>query len=659
LVGRRAFIGAVGGAAAVALVSGSSADARRADARRAAARRFAADPRPGGQVRDVGPTGTPTSGYVADGTAGLTAAFPLAAVELLASRFRANQSRNTDYLLFLDPDRMLHTFRLNVGLPSSAEPCGGWEAPDSLIRGHCTGHLMSGLALTYANTGNPALADKGRYIVSQLARFQARAGTAGFHPGYLSAFPESYFDRLEAGLSVWAPYYMIHKFLAGLIDQHELVGNTQALEVAARLGDWVGWRTGRLSYAHMQQILQIEHGGIAESLANLFRLTGDASYLATAERFYHARVFDPLAQDQDQLLGLHANTNIPKMVSCVRIWEETGNQRYHDIAANFWRIVTEHHSYIIGGTSNFEHWQAPDVVAGQLSNRTCENCCSYNMLKLTRLLHFHQPQRIDLLDHYERALFNQMLGEQDPDSAHGFNIYYTGLSPGAFKQQPSFMGSDPNVYSTDYHNFSCDHGTGMETQAKFADTIYSRDARGLFVNLFIPSVVTWGDGSMTIRQTTGFPDEPRTRLTVASGEATMAIRVRVPSWVVGRARAWLNGVPLDKPGTPGSWLVVERNWRPGDCLLVSLPMRLTLNPTPDKPAVAAVTYGPVVLSGAYGKRTAAAMPQIDTGSLAMTSADPLTFEATARDQRAARNQPVTLIPIARMHHQHYNVYWLT
>ncbi len=665
-VSRRTFIGALGGTAAAALVAGTVADRRRA---------AAASPWPNEHVPAVVPVSAPTSGYIPDGTAGLKAAFPLASVDLLASRFHANQSRNTDYLLFVDPDRLLHTFRLNVGLPSSAKPCGGWEAPDSLVRGHTTGHLMSGLALTYASTGDPAPADKGRYIVSQLARFQARAGSAGFHPGYLSAFPESFFDRLEAGQSVWAPYYMIHKIMAGLIDQHELVGNRQALEVAARLGDWVGWRTSRLPYGHMQVILQEEHGGIAESLANLFRLTGNARYLATAERFYHALVFDPLALNQDRLAGLHANTNIPKMISCLRVWEETGDQRYYDIATNFWRIVTDHHSYVIGGTSNYEHWHAPDVVAGQLSNRTCENCCSYNMLKLTRMLHFHQPQRIDLLDHYERALFNQMLGEQDPDSPHGFNIYYTGLSPGAFKQQPSFMGTNPNVYSTDYSNFSCDHATGMETQAKFADTIYSRDAKGIFVNLFIPSVVTWGDGAMTIRQTTRFPDEPRTRITVAAGQATVALRVRIPSWVAGRAQAWLNGTRLEKPSPPGSWLVIERDWETGDSLEVSLPMRISLNPTPDNPAVQAVTYGPVVLSGAYGDRAATAMPRLDTESLALTSRDPLTFgattsSATTTHRRTTRGRtirggtttvhdPVTLLPISRMQHQYYNVYWIT
>jgi DUF1680 family protein len=641
-VTRRAFLVAASGAAGATLLSSSMAEHQQATAGGWTS----------GHVQDVAP-GPRSSGYIPDGAAGLGAAFPLAAVQLLDSPFRANQSRNTDYLLFVDPERLLHTFRLNVGLPSSAQPCGGWEAPGSMVRGHSTGHLLSGLALTYANTGNRAAAERGRYIVGQLARCQARSRWAGFHEGYLSAFPESFFDDLEAGRPVWSPYYMIHKMIAGLIDQHELAGHRQALDMAARLGDWVRWRISRLSYAHMQRIMKIEHGGIAESLVNLFRLTGDARYLATAERFYHARVFDPLARAQDELSGLHANTTIPKMISCIRIWEETGNHRYHDIGTNFWRIVTQHHSYVIGGTSNYEHWQAPDVVAGQLSNRTCENCCSYNMLKLTRLLHFHQPERIDLLDYYERALFNQMLGEQDPRSAHGFNIYYTGLSPGAFKQQPPFMGANPNVYSTDYGNFSCDHASGMETQAKFADTIYSRDAKGLFVNLFIPSQVIWGDGSMTLRQTTRFPDEPGTHIAVVSGKATLAVRVRIPSWVAGRAQARLNGALLDSPARPGSWLVIERKWQAGDTLDVSLPMRLSLSPTPDDPAVQAVTYGPVVLSGGYGHRAAMPMPRLNTKSLALTSERPLMARA------AANNHAVTLIPIARMQHQHYNVYWRT
>jgi DUF1680 family protein len=628
-VSRRAALAALGGAAAGAALSGVLPDRLRAA------------------------SGGWSSGYVPDGTAGLARALPLRSVRLLDSPVRANQARNTAYLMFVDPDRLLRSFRRNVGLPSAAEPCGGWESPWSLVRGHCTGHLMSGLALTYANTGDQAAADKGSYLVDELARCQARAGVTGFHEGYLSAFPESFFGRLEAGLKVWSPYYMIHKIMAGLIDQHELAGNARALDLAARLGDWVGWRTARLSYPHMQRILTIEHGGIAESLANLYRLTWDRSYLRTAARFYQASVFDPLARGQDNLPGRHANTTIPKIIACLRMWEETGDERYHDIAANFWRIVTGQHCYVIGGTSNWEHWHEPGVIAGQLSNRTCENCCSYNMLKLTRLLHFHQPHRVDLLDYYERVLFNQMLGEQDPRSAHGFNIYYTGLSPAAFKRQPPFMGTDPNVYSTNYRNFSCDDGTGMETQAKFADTIYSRDPHGLFVNLFIPSEVTWGQDRMILRQSTGFPDEPATHLRVIAGAARIALRVRIPAWAARPARAWLNGTELAQRTAPGSWLVIRRHWGAGDSLDVSLPMTLALDAAPDNRAVQAVTYGPVVLSGGYGAQADMPMPVLNTGSLTLAARKPLMFQAST----SAGTIP--LIPIARMHHEHYNVYWLT
>ncbi len=644
-VSRRNLLAAAGAVAAGSLLGGELVTGARG------AGLAGVSVRPGATAPGLGPA----SGYVPDGTAGVASAFPLAAVKLLEGPMRANQSRNTNYLLFVDSDRLLRSFRLNYGLPSASRPCGGWEAPGSAVRGHSTGHLMSGLALTWASTGNQAAADKGDYLVGQLARCQARARRAGFHRGYLSAFPERIFGRLEAGLAVWSPYYMIHKIMAGLIDQHQLAGSALALEVAAGLADWVDWRTGRLSYAHMQQVLATEYGGLPESLVNLYSITGEDRYLRTAQRFYHAAVLDQLALGEDQLAGLQANTTVPKMISCVRVWEETGDRRYHDIAANFWRILTRHHTYVTGGSSNFEHWHPPGAIAAQLSNRTCENCVSYNMLKLTRLLHFHQPHRTDLLDHYERTLFNQMLGEQDPASPHGFNCYYTGLSPGAFKQQPLnyFPRGDPDVYSTDYGDFTCDHATGMETQAKYADTIYSRDPAGLYVNLFIPSEVTWAEEGITVRQVTGFPDEPGTRIEVASGTAAMTLRVRIPAWAAGPARATLNRRELPGPAAPGSWLAITRRWRAGDRLHVTLPMRLELNPAPDQPAVQAVTHGPVVLSGGYGTKAPTAMPRLDTGSLAMTQAWPMTFGARADAS------PVPLIPIARMHHQHYNVYWRT
>jgi uncharacterized protein len=589
-------------------------------------------------------------GYAPDGTAGRTTALPLRDVELLDSPFLGNQGRNTAYLLFLDPDRMLRPFRLNYGLPSPAQPCGGWEQPNSEVRGHTTGHLMSALALTYANTGNDAALARGRYLVSQLAALQARARQAGFHPGYLSAFPEVFFDWLEAGRPVWSPYYMIHKYLAGLIDQYQLAGDEQALDVAAKLGDWVDWRTARLSYAQMQMVLQNEFGGLPEALANLYTITGRERYLAAAQRFDQAQVLDPLAAGVDQLAGLQANVTTPKIIACVRLWEETGDTRYRDIAQNFWDMVTGHHVYVIGGAGNYEHFQQPDVVAGQLSNFTCENCVSYNMLKLTRLLHFHQLTRTDLIDYYERTLFNQMLGEQDPTSPHGFNCYYTGLCAGAFKCQPLnyFPGGNPDIYATDYDTFTCDTATGLETQAKFADTIYTRDADGLYVNLFIPSRVR--AAGLVLQQETGFPDDPLISLSVVSGAAAMTLRVRVPAWVDGPPVVMLNGA-LIPAASAGGWIAIRRPWRAGDVLQVTLPMRLAFEPTPDHPTVQAVTYGPVVLSGVYPANPGALTPALDVSSVQQTATQPMTFGAVSG------SKPVTLIPVSRVAHKYYSVYW--
>lgn len=580
--------------------------------------------------------------------------FPLKDVRLLDSPFRANQARNSAYLRDVAEDRLLHTFRLNVGLPSDAEPCGGWESPDTEVRGHSTGHLLSGLALTWANTREEALRAKGARIVSVLATCQERADDAGFGAGYLAAFPESFFDRLEAGQEVWVPYYTLHKIIAGLLDQYRHCGNRQALTVARRLGGWIDRRTGRLSATQMQQVLEVEFGGLNESLADLGALTGEAHWLQVAERFTHHKVIDPLVHGRDELTGLHANTQIPKLVGSQRLFEEGRGEQHHAAAEHFWQIVTEDRSYVIGGNSNAEHFARPREIATQLGPTTCENCNSYNMLKLTRLLHHHDPDRTELLDFYERTLFNQMLGEQDPESEHGANIYYTGLNGGAWKSQPDGWG-DLDVYSTDYTNFSCDHGTGMESQAKFADTLYSRSSDGgtLYVNLFVPSEVTWSARGITWRQTTGFPDEGRTTLTVVSGGSRHRLKLRIPGWAKGATVRVGTGKANEAP--EAGWYTVEREWRKGDTVVLDLPMRLTTEPTPDDPQTRAVLYGPVVLAGQYGPRSSGSrpLPRLDVSSLRREGGRELRFRATTG------GEDVELLPVARTHHVRYCVYWTT
>ncbi|GII27754.1 glycoside hydrolase family 127 protein [Planotetraspora mira] len=556
--------------------------------------------------------------------------FPLSQVTLLDGPFRSNMGRTASYLSFVDADRLLHTFRLNAGLASSATPCGGWESPTTELRGHSTGHLLTALAQSYANTGTAAHKTKGDYLVAELAKCQKANG-------YLSAFPESFFDRLESGQSVWAPYYTIHKIMAGLLDQYLLAGNAQALTVVQRMAAWVNTRTARLTTAQMQASLQTEFGGMPEVLANLYQATGDAAVLTTAQRFDHAVILNPLANRQDQLAGKHANTQIPKIIGAIREYHATGTQRYRDIATYFWDIVLARHSYVIGGNSNGEYFQQPDAIASQLSDTTCEVCNTYNMLKLGRQLFFTDPTRADYLDYYEKALFNQVLGQQDPQSAHGFVTYYTPLRAGGHK-----------TYSNDYNDFTCDHGSGMESNTKYADTIYFFSGETLYVNLFIASQLNWAARGISVRQDTTFPEQASTRLTITAGGGHIALKIRIPSWASG-AQVRVNGA-VQAGATPGSYLTIDRTWATGDTVDVTLPMAITLERTPDNAQVQAVKYGGIVLAGQYGSATLSALPTLDPATIAPTST-PLQFTARANGAN------VTLAPFYKTHHQNYAVYW--
>ncbi|HEV2783720.1 MAG TPA: beta-L-arabinofuranosidase domain-containing protein [Actinophytocola sp.] len=566
--------------------------------------------------------------------------FPLTQVSLLDSPFRANMNRILAYLSFLDPDRMLHTFRVNVGLPSSAQPVGGWDAPTVELRGHTMGHFLSALAMAYANTGTAAYKTKGDYLVSVLAQCQARAGAAGFNTGYLSAYPESFIDRVEARQAVWAPYYTLHKIMAGLLDMHLLTGNAQALDVLVRKAAWVKLRTDRLSTTQIQNMLDTEFGGMNEVLTNLYAVTENPDHLTVARRFDHAEIFDPLAGNQDRLNGYHANTQIPKIIGAIREYHQTGDTRYRTIAENFWSIVTQHHSYVIGGNSNGEYFRPPDQIASQLSDNTCESCNSYNMLKLTRQLFFTNPSRVDYLDFYERALYNHILAGQNPNAPRHQHTYYVPMRAGAIK-----------TYSNDYNNFTCCHGTGMESHTKFADSIYFFAGETLYVNLFIPSVLNWSQRGITVRQDTTFPDQPSTRLTI-TGAGHIALKIRVPSWSQG-TQVRVNGVVQNVAVAPNTFLTLDRNWASGDVVDVSVTPALNFESTPDNSAMRAVRYGGIVLAGEYGSNNLATMPSLDTASLRPDPAVPLRFTGTAS------TGTVSLIPFFRMHGQRYTVYWMT
>ncbi|MEU4688977.1 beta-L-arabinofuranosidase domain-containing protein [Actinoplanes sp. NPDC023714] len=552
--------------------------------------------------------------------------FPLSAVRLGSGPFADNAGRTQSYLRFLDPDRLLHMFRVTAGLPSPATPCGGWESPSTELRGHSIGHVLTALSQAYASTGDPSYKSKSDHLVAQLALCQRPNG-------FLSAYPESFIDRVETGQQVWAPYYTLHKIVAGLLDAHVLTGNAQALTVLARKAAWVRARNGRLTYAQRQAMLRVEFGGIGETLFNLYQLTEDPAHLTTAQYFDHAQVLDPLANGVDALAGFHANTQIPKALAAIRGFHATGTTRYRDIARNFWDFVVGRHTYAIGGNSNGEYFQQPNRIASELSDTTCECCNTYNMLKLTRQLFFTEPARAaELMDFYEKGLYNHLLGAQNPASAHGHHCYYVPLRAGGIK-----------TYSNDYDNFTCCHGTGMETNTKFGDSIFFHDgATTLWLNLFIASTLTWR--GFTIRQDTTFPEMSTSRLTITAGSGAIDLRIRIPSWTSG-AQVRVNGVLTGSPAT-GSYFAINRTWVPGDTIDISLPMALTVEPTPDSPATGAVRHGPIVLAGQFGTTNLTTLPTLNPATLTAAAA-PLEYTAGS----------VLLRPFFKTHGQRYSVYW--
>src|SRR6185312_4789315 len=358
----------------------------------------------------------PARGPMADAITPAVAPFPMTQVRLREGMFMDMMQANRAYLMSLPNNRLAYSFQVTAGLTPTGQPYGGWEQPGPAdghplraaeLRGHFTGgHYLSACAQQYAGAGDEEIKAKADGLVKLLAECQTRNGN-----GYLSAFPVEEFDRLRAGVPVWAPFYTLHKIMAGLLDMYVLTGNQQALEVDVALANWVSQWVGPLSDATMQRVLNEEYGGMGEVLYNLAAVTGNRGYISLGHRFDKAVFFDPLAAPRDELKGLHANTHIPQVIGAARAYELTGDARSRTIAQYFWNEVVANRTYCTGGTSNGEHWEE-NTGTLNLSTSTEECCCGYNMLKLTRHI-FGWDGDPRAMDYYERTLFNSRLGTQD------------------------------------------------------------------------------------------------------------------------------------------------------------------------------------------------------------------------------------------------------
>jgi uncharacterized protein len=588
-------------------------------------------------------------------------AFPLTSVRLAPGIFEEQQEINARYLDSLTPDRLLHSFRMTASISSSATPYGGWEEPTCELRGHFAGgHVLSAVALASACSGNTVLKSRGDELVSGLGACQKKIGTS-----YLSAFPPELFEHLAQGKPVWAPFYTYHKVMAGLVDMYIHTGNLDALQMAEGMAQWAQGFMGGFSTEQRQRMLRTEYGGMNEVLVNLAALTKKERYLDTAHLFEQPSFLDPLAERRDELQGLHANTNVPKIIGAARMYEVTGDRRYRDIAEYFLAEVLAARNYVIGNTSLDEHWTTPpDQLKGTLAWTNAECCVAYNLMKLERHV-FSWTADARWMDAYERALFNCRLGTQN---AQGLKQYFFPLAAGYWR-----------AYNSPEESFWCCTGTGAEEFAKFTDTIYFRRGGNIYVNQFIASTLDWKEEGFLLEQVTQFPREQGTTLKIkVSRPAPRTIHVRIPSWTTEDAQIKINGRPIEAMADPGSYLAIRKTWVEGDTITLSLPMELRHESLPGDGSVTAALYGPLVLAADLGVRPSDGPKRVIHGrptkpddlpapaSLPRVAANPeanskqwiqVESPSALRFTVAAESEKYQLMPMYQIGDQSYSVYW--
>ena len=603
--------------------------------------------------------------------------FPSGDVKLLDGPFRHAQELNIHVLLEYDTDRLIAPFRKEAGLPEKAKLYPNWAGLD----GHLGGHYLSALAMNYASTGNTECKKRMEYMISELKDCQEANGknNPGWGLGYVGGAPNSkqIWSTLQKGdftaySAAWAPWYNVHKMYSGLRDAWLYAGNEEAKDIFLKYCDWGINITSELTDQQMQLMLDSEHGGMNETFADAYQMTGNEKYMVAAKRFSHRMLLDAMASGTDNLDNKHANTQIPKAVGFQRIAELSHDKDYAKAGSFFWETVTGNRSLAFGGNSRREHFPDSASCTEFIHDvQGPETCNSYNMLKLTEDLFRNNPQA-KYADYYERTICNHILSSQHP--GHGGYVYFTPARPRHYR-----------VYSKPNEAMWCCVGTGMENHGKYSQFIYTHQNDSLFLNLFMASELNWRERGIKVVQETRFPDEEISRLKITEGTARFRLMVRYPSWVKeGALKITVNGIPVEFDAKPESYVAVERNWKKGDEVQILLPMHISIERMPNVPNYIAIMYGPILLGartgtedlkglvaddGRWGQIAGGEKLPVDkapiiietslddlAGKLTPVKDKPLRF--TASSLHIVNNANIELEPFYGIHDSRYMIYWM-
>ncbi|MBE0675486.1 MAG: glycoside hydrolase family 127 protein [Bacteroidales bacterium] len=577
-------------------------------------------------------------------------------ITLLEGPWQDAMMLDQKYLKSLEPDRFLVHFRKVSGLPAEAIEYGGWESESRELRGHSAGHYLSAASRMYRLTGDSILMEKCRYLVQELKQCQEANGN-----GYLSAFPEEYLDRVEAVRPVWAPYYTLHKILAGLLDSYTYCEDEDGLSVALELSHYLYGRILPLGEEQFQRVLdKTEQGGMNDLFWNLYAVTGDTVCRELALSFYQKSYFDPMMAREDRLAGQHSNSLIPNVVGIAREYELTGDVTRKDMAEWFWSQVVDSRSYITGGTSNGEHWNtAPWHMDGELGAGAHESCCTYNMIKLSEQL-WNWSGDVRYHEYMERALVNGILPTQNRET--GMSMYYVSMAPGYYK-----------TWGMPESSFWCCTGTGMENFARIAEYIYGvRDER-IYINQFVASTLDYPEHGLKLTLRTDLPVGKSMSLEAeTTGKTGLRLAVRIPSWTGSEYTVTINGRPLDSKPSPGSYLLIDREWNDGDKLEIEFVPSLWASNLPVRNRYVAFGYGPLVLAARFGEAEVDSALRYRYGPYDGKPADVADVDFNSADIaryiqavdirerhftiQDINGKSIDLVPFIDIHNEYYSVY---
>ncbi|MEJ6981443.1 glycoside hydrolase family 127 protein [Pedobacter sp. P351] len=600
--------------------------------------------------------------------------FPLSSVKLLQGPFKEAQQTDLKYILELNPDRLLSPFLREAGIEPKGVSYGNWE--NTGLDGHVGGHYLSALSLMYASTGDKQLNERLNYMLTWLDKCQQKNGNGyvGGIPGGKVLWDDISKGKIKAGSfslnDKWVPWYNIHKLYAGLVDAYRLTGNLMAKKLLINLSDWCVNLTANLSDTQIQQMLRSEHGGMNEVFADVTEITGEKKYLELARKFSHKAILNPLLHNTDSLNGIHANTQIPKVIGFMRVAQVAGDKDWAGAANFFWNTVVNNRTISIGGNSVREHFNPSNDFTSMLESREGpETCNSYNMLKLSKHLFLSDPSA-KFIDYYERTTYNHILSSQHPE---GGLVYFTPIRPNHYR-----------VYSSPQESFWCCVGSGIENHGKYGELIYAHDQKNLYVNLYVPSTLNWAEKGINVTQSTTFPYEEKSTLKLAMKRPSrFAIKFRSPSWLNGKMKIMVNNQAVKVQPDANSYISIDRTWKSGDAITVHLPMETITESLPDKSNWLSFVHGPIVLAAATGdegltglKADGSRMGHIASGPLVPLEEAPLlvidnskisdvvkplntqTLTYTASELiYQQKYKHLKLVPFYKIHDSRYVLYW--